>query len=257
MFSNTKQEKIIETLLQVSPVCATPKCDGISHWCNLRVGGWKLQALVSFLEELIPPTEGIVFFLYALLDPITLTIRYVGCTEDLGGRFWTHVMHAGEDPPEKGRWMARLLLKGELPHLVVLDEFSNRQIALLAESVWIHRARQNGHSIFTPEHCWQKPFKWPNGLYGYRPFCRRRSCRRKFSKKMERCSHSKYSRRRIRKTRRLYMRLTEGWRRTALAAMRTEEVEEDTSIAGALESLQEIITAPNEEDLIIERAYCW
>lgn len=87
----------------------------------------------------ITPPCPIVYSVYALLDPRTETVYYVGQTTDLENRYYAHLS------PNKGRKLtpvekrnAELKAVGIRPELIVLDtiETFHHELALRLEECW-------------------------------------------------------------------------------------------------------------------------
>lgn len=66
---------------------------------------------------------------YALVDPRSQAIRYIGRTTDLPGRYRNHLSIGGGYHPagqEKHAWIAELRDMGKRPSLVVLEECGDK-----------------------------------------------------------------------------------------------------------------------------------
>jgi predicted GIY-YIG superfamily endonuclease len=64
-----------------------------------------------------------MFYIYALKDPATSAVRYVGYTSDPVKRLRAHLQDARSGvSTHKARWISSLLSRGETPELSVLEE---------------------------------------------------------------------------------------------------------------------------------------
>ena len=81
-------------------------------------------------------------FIYALAEPSTQTVRYVGKTIDLRRRFATHC-RADKTGTHKSRWIAGLISAGTKPILTTLEVVEESQWQE-AERKWISRYRLGG-----------------------------------------------------------------------------------------------------------------
>ena len=86
-----------------------------------------------------------MYFIYALLDPITKQIRYIGKTDNLRERFYTHC-HSF-DKTHKSNWIKKLISEtGQLPLLRILERVEENEWAE-REKYWIARAKAEGYSL--------------------------------------------------------------------------------------------------------------
>lgn len=76
--------------------------------------------------------------IYALCDPFTRRIRYIGQTSDLRRRYWQHLKAGKLGKPDTYvyRWISNVLSKGEVPSLLVLEEVDDTSW-IEAEIAWI------------------------------------------------------------------------------------------------------------------------
>lgn len=72
---------------------------------------------------------------YALADPITKEVRYVGCTVNVRERYLFHVANA-EGSEAKREWIGNLLERELLPTLIILEGSLPKPIALDREKYW-------------------------------------------------------------------------------------------------------------------------
>lgn len=80
-------------------------------------------------------------FVYALCDPVTAEVRYVGLTYNPAKRLGEHIseakkIHEPWHSAPKNRWLRSLIARGHKPKMVVLEEVP-RAIGLEAEQRWI------------------------------------------------------------------------------------------------------------------------
>lgn len=86
--------------------------------------------------------------IYALCDPDTSEIRYVGRSVDAEDRFVQHMRKDARTPfpSAKERWIAELAAVGKEPTLKILEVVPARR-QREAEAAWIGRAREQGHRL--------------------------------------------------------------------------------------------------------------
>lgn len=82
-------------------------------------------------------------FIYALVDPHTDAVRYVGKTENVAGRFQAHCGERGSS--HKHRWIAQLRREGLKPVLNLLEECGDDWPT--RERFWIQHYRGLGRSL--------------------------------------------------------------------------------------------------------------
>jgi GIY-YIG catalytic domain len=104
-------------------------------------------------------------YIYALIDPLTHLVRYIGQTTNLESRFRQHC--SGKDSTT-GAWVRSL---AQPPVLAVLETVEQGQIsvprqgrrtgyvtkATIAETKWLKRFRRSVHNPKTRENC---PATW-------------------------------------------------------------------------------------------------
>lgn len=61
-------------------------------------------------------------FIYALKDPTTGAIRYIGKTKNPRGRFSSHISNIRRENNHRARWIRSLLVRGFKPTLEIIDE---------------------------------------------------------------------------------------------------------------------------------------
>jgi len=106
-----------------------------------------------------------VFAVYALIDPRTNRIRYVGCTKNLKARYSLHLVNGRDaigSPTGEARlryrdvrthgyvvqhWVAELIAVGARPELVVLASSTGERRAAQLERFWIKEARASGEPL--------------------------------------------------------------------------------------------------------------
>lgn len=82
--------------------------------------------------------------IYALRDPFTLKIRYIGQTSNLRRRYWQHLKAGKLCQPDTYiyRWISNLLSKNEIPQLIILEEVEDEfweqaEISWIEYALWI------------------------------------------------------------------------------------------------------------------------
>lgn len=81
-------------------------------------------------------------YIYALVDPRTSKIRYIGQTINLEQRYRTHCEGAETNP--KGIWVSELRDVKLTPTLVVLEEVNERESMSYKEKWWIAVMKKRG-----------------------------------------------------------------------------------------------------------------
>jgi len=84
-------------------------------------------------------------YIYALVDPITNDIRYIGRTANPKARLRTHLKK--DKNQAKSKWVEGLLAKGLTPKMVILDKAYGYE-AVRLEDHWIHRMIDEGCDLF-------------------------------------------------------------------------------------------------------------
>lgn len=89
------------------------------------------------------PHSTIVIYIYALIDPRTGDIRYIGKTKNLRARNNSHRSEVNRKTYHLYRWIAQLKQQGLEPDLIVLEE-TNEQEWAERECFWIAKGRELG-----------------------------------------------------------------------------------------------------------------
>jgi hypothetical protein len=84
---------------------------------------------------------------YALCEPDTDEIRYIGQTADLKGRMVTHLCPSPAQNGGRFDWIRELKSKGLAPTVRVLEEVEPEQ-ALTREAYWISHYQEQGAPLF-------------------------------------------------------------------------------------------------------------
>jgi len=91
-----------------------------------------------------------MYVVYALLDPDTLLIRYIGLTKNPQQRQWEHRSYR-KNPHHKqtyyNNWRLKLFNAGKSPIFAVINYYPTEDIALEAEAVWIRLAKEAGFKL--------------------------------------------------------------------------------------------------------------
>lgn len=66
-----------------------------------------------------------IIYIYALLDPDTDEVRYVGKTKDLNKRMYSHCRIDPKPTTHKARWVNKLIAADKTPKMLVLEECSD------------------------------------------------------------------------------------------------------------------------------------
>lgn len=85
-------------------------------------------------------------FIYALCEPGTRTVRYIGKADKLKKRFQEHLRTSVKYRSHLGNWLRSLISRGEKPSLVSLREVPFTQWAI-AEERYIRLARGCGMNL--------------------------------------------------------------------------------------------------------------
>ena len=86
-------------------------------------------------------------FIYALADPETDEIRYVGKADSVKERFTSHMREAKQGKlSHKCAWIRQVIEKQQIPKLIVLEEVSQNEWKK-AEIYYIAEFRKLGHSL--------------------------------------------------------------------------------------------------------------
>jgi hypothetical protein len=96
--------------------------------------------------------------IYALRDPRTHEIRYVGCTRVLKKRFHQHLRIGASDRTHRAEWVRELAILNLRPLLEILETTSGDYQA--AERKWISSCKADGHHLTNATH-------GGNGTAGY------------------------------------------------------------------------------------------
>lgn len=80
--------------------------------------------------------------IYALLDPRTGDIRYIGQSKNISKRFSSHKYSSSDYPVSK--WISKLRKDGLIPDLVIIEEHEN---PVDVEKQWIDRAKKSGANL--------------------------------------------------------------------------------------------------------------
>lgn len=106
--------------------------DAIMRYSHARYHREDTLKRIAKAEE----TLAIEYAIYALTDPRTGYVRYVGMSQDVESRFRQHC-HATSCNPRKDRWMGELLALGMIPVLSILETIHGYYNALACEGQWV------------------------------------------------------------------------------------------------------------------------
>lgn len=82
------------------------------------------------------------WFIYALTDPVTDAVRYIGYTARPKKRLYQHIYHCNAKDSHKNRWIKKLLSNGLSPKMVILEEGNGPWQE--REQYWIHHYKHLG-----------------------------------------------------------------------------------------------------------------
>lgn len=84
-------------------------------------------------------------YIYALIDPRTRQIRYIGQTDDLSKRLQQHIMDKSNTP--KTEWIKGLLAANMRPDIIQLAQIEDEDNAHMIEYRWVYFGRKNGWEL--------------------------------------------------------------------------------------------------------------
>lgn len=87
-----------------------------------------------------------MIYIYALCEPDTYTIRYVGKSDNVKQRYSSHIHRTEKPKSHKEKWINKLLRQNLLPRMIILEEV-NRENWADAERWWINYLRENGCNL--------------------------------------------------------------------------------------------------------------
>lgn len=85
-------------------------------------------------------------FVYALCEPDTTTVRYIGMTKNLKRRFKEHLKASSKISSHLGNWLSMILSQGKTPKMIVLREVDSDK-GPEAEADFIRLARGCGMNL--------------------------------------------------------------------------------------------------------------
>ena len=84
-------------------------------------------------------------YIYALIDPRTRQIRYIGQTDDLSKRLRQHIMDKSNT--HKTEWIKGLLAANMRPDISQLAEIEDEDNVHMIEYRWVYFGRKNGWEL--------------------------------------------------------------------------------------------------------------
>lgn len=85
-------------------------------------------------------------YIYALVDPRTEEIRYIGKSNDPNRRYLQHISCIGEKNPHKTNWIRLLIGENLLPALMLLEK-CHHSVWKERERFWIKRFKDSGSDL--------------------------------------------------------------------------------------------------------------
>lgn len=164
-------------------------------------------------------------FVYALCEPGTRTVRYIGLTYDVPMRVKQHITDTIKQHTYVGRWLSGVVKSEKAPEVIVLSEVS-REEGPAEEIRFIRNARMlgmrltnatdGGEGVINPsEETREKESRAKKRMYEERP-----ELREKFVRLMKRCWKDPKFRAKRKKT--LMANRTPEWRRNFSAVMKAK-----------------------------------
>jgi predicted GIY-YIG superfamily endonuclease len=100
-----------------------------------------------------------IVYVYALAEPDTNEVRYIGLTSEPGRRLQEH-MSALRSHSVKVEWLKSLKVAGRMPQLVILEtvECEHWSDAEPREQAWIHHYCAQGADLTNAQHNFSRRF---------------------------------------------------------------------------------------------------
>lgn len=86
-------------------------------------------------------------FIYALIDPNTDDVRYVGRSQTPKLRLQAHLRSGNKNVTERERWLHSLKLQNQSPKMVILQQCTSSYHAKQVEAQWIEHYWNRGASL--------------------------------------------------------------------------------------------------------------
>lgn len=89
-------------------------------------------------------------YIYALTDPCTKEVRYIGRTQKITERYRAHLLsYKAKNPSPTAAWINELLAENKLPNLQIIEKLGfNNLLAGKREYHWINHYRSQGCRLF-------------------------------------------------------------------------------------------------------------
>ena len=104
-------------------------------------------ARLGYTPGFVVPKGNIMWTIYALVDPRTSQIRYVGQTQNHPEIRLDGHLHKKDDNKAKRAWIDELRRLSLKPVAVVLEYVPTLREALIAETEWIRRGKESGWQL--------------------------------------------------------------------------------------------------------------
>lgn len=91
------------------------------------------------------------YFIYALVDPRTNEVTYVGLTNNPNSRFQDHMSNFGTNI-KKSNWIRQLRDEHLGPRMSILEIVDTKEAATEREKYWINHYLSSGASLVNSEH---------------------------------------------------------------------------------------------------------
>lgn len=88
-----------------------------------------------------------IWYIYALIDPRTDEVRYVGVTVNTTQRLADHIKASAYETTHKAHWIKQLLVLGLRPVMQILEQGIGHEASTEAERRWVAHYRAEGAAL--------------------------------------------------------------------------------------------------------------